>query len=375
MSREVFALADDLTGALEVGAHFAARGWHSIVSTRTAAEQAGEGPGVFVLDTETRHTSPSKAAGVIHRATRTVPRDSKFFKKTDSTLRGNIGSELEALSSALGGVTIVYVPAYPELGRTVRDGVLYVDGKPLHQTEFARDPLNPATESSIPAVLSAQTGLPVHAVSPRELKLPDAPCILVCDGVREEDIALAARFVTRNENLVGAGPSALARELARDLEQPGPAPPLPLVQTCVVVNGSLHPRSLAQCRAARESLREGWALLELQTDATGGESSHPERAGNAVWEEIRRRDPDAILVSGGDTAHGILRTLGEPPLFSIGEAAPGVPVSRIRAADLPSSWGRTRDLYVVSKAGGFGDDRIVLDLQARLQNRNRGNTP
>lgn len=339
-----------------------------------AAEEVEERSGVFVLDTETRHSAPSDAADVIRRATRAaLPRYSKFFKKTDSTLRGNIGSELEALSSTLGGATIVYVPAYPELGRTVRDGILYVDGKPLQQTEFARDPLNPATESSIPAVLSAQTGLPVHAVSPRELKLPDSPCILVCDGLRDEDIAIAARFVVRNENLVGAGPSALARELARELDPQGPAPPLPQVRTCVVVNGSLHPRSLAQCRAARDSLREGWTLLELEPDATGGESSHSERAGKAVREEIRRRDPDAILVFGGDTAHGILRALGEPPLFSIGEAAPGVPVSRIRAADLPPSWRRARDLYVVSKAGGFGDDGIVLDLQERLQNRSRGN--
>ena len=380
----IVALADDLTGALETGAQFAADGWSTVVSTRTEARVVSESS-AFVLDTETRHVFPEKAAEIIrsYTSSATPTRSSRIFKKTDSTLRGNIGSELETLASAFGGATVVYVPAYPRLGRTVCNGVLYVNGKPLHETEFARDRLNPAFETSIPDLLAAQTDTPVRTIAAHKLKLPDTPCILVCDGADDEDVAMAARFIAGHERLIGAGPAALAHELAR-LWKPviSERIALPSVRSCLIVNGSLHPRSVAHCREAREagipvvnafdSMGRDWELLDTDTQALGEGAVRCESIGKLVRKAVERSDPDALLVFGGDTAYGILKALGEPPLSSIGEVVPGVPVSRILTADLYPRCGRSRDLYLISKAGGFGDEGLVLDLKERIQNMQQG---
>lgn len=82
---------------------------------------------------------------------------------------------------------MIYAPAYPALGRAVRQGRLYVNGVPVEETEFARDPLNPIHASDIPRVLAAQGAVPVFADSV-ELAERLAPGIYVCDGESTADV-------------------------------------------------------------------------------------------------------------------------------------------------------------------------------------------
>src|ERR1043166_8822965 len=112
-------LADDLTGALEIGAKFAAAGISAAVSTTLAWDQDAT---ALVIDTETRHEKPSEAAAIVHRLAREAGDFRLLYKKTDSTLRGNIGAELSAMAEAFPGARVTYVPAYPLMGRTVRNG-------------------------------------------------------------------------------------------------------------------------------------------------------------------------------------------------------------------------------------------------------------
>src|SRR5262249_48299725 len=104
--KRVLAIADDLTGALEVGALFAAAGMRSVV---TAGEKEVFDDPVVVIDTETRHASCAEAESIVEKKAAGWP--SLVYKKTDSTLRGNIGAELRALHRLYGG-PIAYVPAY-----------------------------------------------------------------------------------------------------------------------------------------------------------------------------------------------------------------------------------------------------------------------
>ncbi|RPI16629.1 MAG: hypothetical protein EHM65_03510, partial [Acidobacteriales bacterium] len=89
---QVLAIADDTTGALEVGAQFAADGVRSLVTVklRLAGEAAA-----LVVDTQTRHAHAARAR---HRAAQiaAMAREAGIpylYKKTDSTLRGNIAAE------------------------------------------------------------------------------------------------------------------------------------------------------------------------------------------------------------------------------------------------------------------------------------------
>ncbi len=74
--------------------------------------------GVVVIDTETRHSKPAEAVEVVSALARAAREAgySRVFKKTDSTLRGNMGAEFTALIDAFDGAPLLYVPAYPQMG-------------------------------------------------------------------------------------------------------------------------------------------------------------------------------------------------------------------------------------------------------------------
>lgn len=133
--RKFLVLADDLTGALECGVLI-----EGAVVTLLAPAPAE----AAVVDTDTRHVPPAQALETVRRLTEQFPAE-MIYKKTDSTLRGNIGAELAALPAG----RIHYAPAYPRLGRTVRGGRLYVDGVPVEQTAFAHDPREPIEEGDV----------------------------------------------------------------------------------------------------------------------------------------------------------------------------------------------------------------------------------
>ncbi len=309
----LLALADDLTGALEAGARFRD-------SAVLLGSQQDRPESVLVLDTESRHLAPDVAAFRLLGAMENVVSDI-VYKKTDSTLRGNIGAEFKALLGAYPESVISYVPAYPELGRTVRGGVLMVNGVPVHQTSFARDPLNPVTESHVWKVLAAQGC--------------DLERVRIFDGETPADVhSAAAEALSSARPVVAAGPAALAGALAQALGIARAKPERwPEVSDCVVINGSAHPASAAQVGLAREK-GIPWAF---------------DRAAGAH---------DTLIIFGGDTARGVLHRLDDPVLYPLGEVLPGVPVS------LFEHEGRWRVL--ISKAGGYGEPDLLLRLFDRL---------
>src|SRR5258705_533178 len=76
---------------------------------------------VLVIDTETRHLPAGRAAALV-RAVAAGYREFApwlIYKKTVSTLRGNIAAEFGALLDVFSERTLVYAPAYPQMGRTV----------------------------------------------------------------------------------------------------------------------------------------------------------------------------------------------------------------------------------------------------------------
>ena len=318
----ILALADDLTGALEAGAKFAS----SVVTTRRLLSHQPAAP-VLVIDTETRHLPPHEAAAIVLETARSARRFAPhlIYKKTDSTLRGNIAAEFRALLTAFPERPLIYAPAYPAMGRTVKDRHLFVHGIPVHQTAFAADPLNPVRGSNIAELLGDLSAT-------------------VLDGESTLDIEVAAReIVAKNPPPLAAGPAALAGALALSLQQEADVmPTLPRFSRCLIVNGSLHPASTAQIDFAclHRFLDDDWICCDR----------HPE----TVRRALAQSHFDALIVFGGDTAFDIHRTLHAPDFHSYGEVVPGVPLSRCG------------DLFWITKAGGFGPPELLCDIRRRL---------
>jgi len=337
LKRWILAIADDLTGALEVGAKFAGFG---VPATVTTVRDVAAPPTtrVLVIDTETRHLSAHDAVAAIQSLANAACRAGPWlvYKKTDSTLRGNIAAELRALLDVWPDRRIVFSGAYPALGRTVRNGQLLVHGMPVHETEFAADPLNPVTASSIQAILA---GLPAT----------------VLDGESDGDVIAAASQVLQEvPTPISAGPAALAGALAGNLGDRDEPCLLPQLNRILVVNGSRHPGSRAQIEYARSHglFSDHWAWFDEVVDGEGMERAL--RTGERVRQRLESSTFDALVVFGGDTAFGVHRALGSPQFESICEIVPGAPLSR------------SASLHWITKAGGFGTPDLLCEIRKRL---------
>jgi uncharacterized protein YgbK (DUF1537 family) len=340
----ILGLADDMTGALEIGAKFSAAGIHTLVSARPIPANSAT---AVVFDTETRHVSPETALSEVMRFIQQSAADHPrlIYKKTDSTLRGNISAELQALARLYPNWRIGYAPAYPMLGRTVKSGVLYVDGIPVSETEFAHDPLNPIRISSVCGILA-----------------PELPCTIF-DAETEAHLAESANTILSLKSMrIAAGPAGLAEMIAARIDLPrGAIPALPSVRTCLIMNGSLHERSAIQMRTTQAA---GWRVVRKEYDRGANAAYVAGQNARYLIEKLAEEDPDAVFVIGGDTAFAVVRALGFPPLVPIAEVVNGVPVTRIEAAYL----GRKRDLFLITKAGGFGEPDVVSRIRAKLSN-------
>ncbi|MGC8760902.1 MAG: four-carbon acid sugar kinase family protein [Bryobacteraceae bacterium] len=308
-------LADDLTGALECGVLIEG----AVVTLFSPAQGS-----VAVADTETRHVPPAQARQTVRRLTEQFPAE-MIYKKTDSTLRGNIGAELAALPPG----RIHYAPAHPHLGRTVRGGRLYVDGVPVEQTAFAGDPREPVTDGDLRRMLELQ-GAPLER-------------IVIHDGACEEDLERAAdALLAEPPPWLAAGPAGFLGVLVRRLGLARQPAPLPQMPECLVINGSLHPASQAQMAAAEAAgvFCGRWRAGQIRDAAAA---------------------PGALIVFGGDTAREVLRGFGDPPLHPAAELAPGVVASWFEAGP--------RRRWLITKAGGFGPPDLLIRLKARLAGR------
>lgn len=396
-------LADDLTGANDVGAQFAKRGIPTTVLVEPEQSSLPSRYEVVVVNTESRHIRAPLAAKRIGRIAELGLHAGArhFFKKTDSTLRGNIGPELKALMETLGARTIPFVPAFPETGRTTRSGIHFVHGIPIAETDFARDPLSPISASSVADVLRARSDLPVTSSRLLDLppELPAGFLVLDCES-REEMSAIAQAFAQKGLSRILAGSAAFAEELPHVL--PLRTEPLPTVNPrgpILLVNGSLNPRSLDQIFVADPAFSrirlETKLLLEQDTDDALFNQLHSAKGGNVllysagnardaselihfagrlglqsadahlrvatvtgrlVHKAIRQFGFRTVVVFGGDTLLGIARACGWKAFVPRTEIAPGITVSTPQDTDLT----------VINKAGGFGETNVVQKIHSAI---------
>src|SRR5690349_10534919 len=133
-------IADDLTGACDAGAQFAGRGPVPVFVAPASPESEWQ---VAVVDTESRGLAPDDAADLVRGAAKRVEGQLSgrlLFKKIDSTLRGPIAAELDALLDASGRRTALVCPAFPGQHRIVVNGILLVNGARAHESPIGKDP-------------------------------------------------------------------------------------------------------------------------------------------------------------------------------------------------------------------------------------------
>ena len=221
-------VADDFTGGLDTGVQFARQG----VATRIVLNPDDTGDWtrtdaqVLVAVTESRHLPPEAAYAVVSRVVAEARRAgiSCVYKKTDSALRGNIGAELSAALAASGADMLPFLPAFPRMRRVTVGGRHTIDGVPVSESVFGRDPFNPVPDSDVRRLIAMQTDAPVWNAAPDTLAAGRGICVV--DAESDDDLERAGmRLMELGALTVSAGCAGFAAFLPSLLHLKTGAPP------------------------------------------------------------------------------------------------------------------------------------------------------
>ncbi len=189
-------IADDFTGATDIAGMLVKGGMRTIQTIGLPAQGTiPDDVDAVVVALKTRSIAAKDAIaqslGAL-KALQAAGCERFFFKYCstfDSTDQGNIGPVGDALLDALGAAQAIYCPAFPENGRTIFFGHLFVGELLLSDTHMRHHPLNPMTNSSLVRVLARQTKHKVGLVPLKQVQAGSASLRasldkLAADGVR-----------------------------------------------------------------------------------------------------------------------------------------------------------------------------------------------
>lgn len=411
---KLLVIADDFTGALDTGIQFKAR--NTLVRVCNADPQnifnaLSEDIQVFIVVAETRHMNPKEAGEIVEQIVRQAQElDIPYiYKKTDSALRGNIGSELSAMLSASPEDSLHFIPAFPKMGRTTVNGVHYIDRIPVAESVFGSDLFEPVQFSHVKDIIAQQSSVETHLICTVEER-DIAKGVLIYDAETDEDLfRIAHRLKEKNQLRLLAGCAGFAALLPKllDLEQCC-YNPTPMCPHFLTVCGSINPITLEQLEAAERSgffrirltlkqkMDTSWRDSEegkreifqwmntLQNCSAAIIDCGGQREAEEIWEYARVNKIEienirctiakavakiverligngleaTLLVTGGDTLLALMRELHQDSLVPVCELAPGVVLSRIQY--------REKEISLISKSGGFGSTDLLCDLAEKI---------
>jgi uncharacterized protein YgbK (DUF1537 family) len=384
-------IADDLTGAMDAGLPFALAGLETTVAMSTGRVLDSE---VVAINTDSRAADVQEACKRVKMAASQLA-GRRLYKKIDSTLRGYVGAELLTLMVLLDIDKAVLCPAFIEGGRTLIDGQLRVDGKPLNETSLVNDPMWPMNTSDVATLLGLPaTLLGLECVEGGLDTLQKAinrakTRVVIVDAVRKSHLETIGQAIAAG-NWLPCGSTGLAAAWVKALGlHKSYTPPRPQVNSApvLVVAGSRNPVTIKQIRCAQAVSRlstielapgdeeaDRWAGLEealksrSNTLLTSTLAQLVPEAGpslNALMGRLTARacqefELAGIVLTGGDTAMVVCEALGTSGMRIIGELQAGIPYGTLIG-------GSGERLWSVTKAGGFGSENVLVEAMSLMQ--------
>ncbi|MFF5563065.1 3-oxo-tetronate kinase [Streptomyces sp. NPDC012623] len=413
-------IADDFTGATDLATNWVARGVRTSVTLGVPtedelAELADMDAVVVALKSRTAPVAEavgeSVAALAALRGLGCERIYDKYCSTFDSTPRGNIGPVADALMAELDTGVAVVVPSFPDTGRTVYRGHLFVGDQLLGESPMRHHPLTPMTDSHLVRLLSPQTAHPVSAVGldvvrgdPRALRAAldgggdDGRRYVVVDAIDGEDLTRIAAATAHHPLVTGGSGLALGLP-ARGAPATGAMPVIPGHRA--VLAGSASAATRAQIEAARQSLpsrrldlaalradpaaevarltdwaRTNWStapdtpvlvyavgsLSDIERQPPEGERPAAELVEEALAgcaAAFAGAGARQFVVAGGETSGSVVRALGVRRLELGPALAPGVSWARGAAPD-----GASYNLAL--KSGNFGGRSLFTSAWEEL---------
>lgn len=279
-SNIVAIIADDLTGANDSALQFYLQGANTqiLLSGNVDVENTSNTQ-TWAISTETRNVSPEDAFEKVKSVTRMLIdkfSPDYFFKKIDSTIRGNIAVETLTMLNELKWDAAVVVPAFPDEQRITVGGYHLLRSMPIERTEVSHDPKAPICESHLPTLLACQLQEEYrYLIGHIELKtimkgagpilvrmnelINEGKKLIIMDAVSNTDIEQIALAIKKiDKEILPTGTAAFAKNLAKlwfgmsgenEIIQQKIIPQLP---KCII-SGSATPICAAQIAALKAS--------------------------------------------------------------------------------------------------------------------------
>jgi uncharacterized protein YgbK (DUF1537 family) len=342
----------------------------------------------------------------------------KICSTFDSTDAGNIGPVMDALRADSGDAIVLVTPAFPETGRTVYQGNLFVGSVPLNESPLKDHPLNPMHDSNLVRVLGRQSetrvglvDLAVIARGPDAVRAHLAELVkkgfgaAIADAVFERDLETIGTVAL--DHRVSVGASGIGLGLARALVASGRAKAnaakdisgKPVGGPAACLAGSCSQATLQQIAKAEQAMPVlhldpekvvagkgetqhalGWARERLSKGPLLiASSSTPDQvaalqarhgrdaAGHAIEqamadiaEGLVKSGVRRLVVAGGETSGAVVDRLGIPGFLVGPEIAAGVPVLRAVGA-------KDGEMLLALKSGNFGGSEFFSDALKLMQ--------
>lgn len=414
-------IADDFTGALDTGVQFSSKGisTYVMIGSKIDFNHIEEDTEVLVIDAETRHLDKNIAYEIVFSIVRQA-KDKKIsyiFKKTDSALRGNIGSEIVASLEASGEKRIHFIPAFPQINRITKRGVHYIDEIPVAQSVFGKDPFEPVKYSNVQDIINTQCDFSSKLVENyiSEDVFTDEG-IMIYDASSNEDIKnIVDVLVKKDEMHLIAGCAGFASVLPEILKLKERKIKIPKINPKLLIAcGSVNPVSVNQCLDAKN---KGIPYFRLEPEQKLNTHWIDDNSSNNILNEIYQHSKNnnvviidtndnindestiiyskkiglstdemrknitmtmgkilkylidkgvdnTIFIMGGDSLMGFAKQANINVISPVCEMESGVVLSKLNYN------GRT--LNVISKSGGFGEKTLFSDLSEMLLRINDG---
>ena len=296
-------ITDDMTGTMTCGVLLAKKGikacsYFSVDNLEGAGDQDA-----VILSANSRNLDREAAKASVKHAYRALKAQGAeyFTKRIDTTFRGGIGYEVDALLEELPEDTIaVAAAAMPDTRRILVGGYSVIDGTILTETGAARDVLSPIREAHIPTLLRGQSHYPVAEIGIRyvlgdentlaaqfEARRAEGARIIVVDGITHEHLEKTARVVCKlGWNVVCVDPGAFTQKMAlcrgfgnkalEPQEYSGLTDVASLREKVLIAAGSATDVTRRQMDIMRQAEYSSVISVEAQALIAGGEAAEVE---------------------------------------------------------------------------------------------------
>lgn len=206
---KLYVIADDLTGANATSVLLAKEGYKcsTFIDSGLLNDENMSRCDVVAISTDSRGVAREEAYERVSKEVERVKHLQPIYtKRIDSTLRGNIGSEIDAILDKDKDSIAIVVASYPDSGRISIGGFLLVNSVPLQNTLVANDPKCPVTNSSVKEIIQSQTKFKVADIQISDvlrgeeflsrkinLLVDEGKRIIVIDAVTNDEIETIAK--------------------------------------------------------------------------------------------------------------------------------------------------------------------------------------